>query len=122
MDANGSNADTIVELIDNGVLAPRTHKVVRELHRHMALNEALQQRTLGLFDRGEQSKLREELIGELAAAIESAPVDQRSGLRLTNCLAKPDEAVDWQLAEYLVLWAREQNLSEQKIIDAFHAH
>lgn len=120
MDATGANADTVVEKIDKGALAPRTHKVVRELHRHMPLTEAVQQRALSIFDRGEQSKHGEELVGELWALMANEPIDRQSGLRLTNCLARPDEAVDWQLAEYLVLWAREQRLSEQQIIDAFH--
>lgn len=121
MDATGANADMVAK-IDDGVLAPRSQKVVRALHRYMRLSEAVQQRAVSIYDRGEQGKYGEELAGELWALIKSAPADQQSGLRLTSLLISPDEAVDWQLAEYLVLWAREQKLSEQQIMDAFHAH
>ena len=122
MDAIVPNADSVVEQIDSGALTPRTHKVVRELHRHMPLNEAVQQWILSAFDGGEQSTHGEALGDQLWTLMENAPVDQQGGLRLSNCLARPDEAVDWQLAEYLVLRAREQKLPEQQIIAAFHAH
>lgn len=55
MTTDGANADTVVEEIDEGTLRPRTHKVVRALHRHMRLAEAVQQRALEAFDRGEQN-------------------------------------------------------------------
>ncbi len=55
------------------------------------------------------------------ADMHSLAVDQQSGLRLSNCLVRPDEAVDWHLAEYIILWARQQGLSEQQIIEAFHS-
>lgn len=48
------------------------------------------------------------------------PIDQQSGLRLSNCLARPDEEVDWHLAGYLTLWARQQGITERQIVDAFH--
>ena len=48
-------------------------------------------------------------------------VDQQSGLRLSNCLVRPDETVASRLAEYLILWARQQGLSEQQIIEAFQS-
>lgn len=88
----------------------------------MPLNEAVQQKILSVFDGREQSTNDEVLGNQLWALMKNTPVDQQSGLRLSNCLVRPDEPVDWQLAEYLVLWAREQKLSEQQIIDAFHAH
>jgi len=47
------------------------------------------------------------------------PPDE-SGLRLTNCLTSSDEPVDWQLGDYLILWARQQGIAEEQIIAAFH--
>ncbi len=86
----------------------------------MRLHAEIQRRALDTFDRGEQSSRGAEVAQELWAAMRSLPVDQQSGLRLSNCLAKPDEAVDWHLAEYLIMWARQQGLSEQQIIEAFY--
>lgn len=103
MDAIAPNADSVVEQIDRGVLTPRTHKVVRELHRHMPLKEALQRTILSIFDEGEQCSRGEALSNKIWALIDDVPADQQSGLRLSNCLTRPDEAVDWQLTEYLVL-------------------
>jgi len=115
-----ANADTIIGEIDEGALRPTTHRVVRALHQHMLLEAAVQRRALDAFDRDEQDAHGVSLQHEMWAMIMTLPVDQQSGLRLSNCLARPDEVVDWYLAEYLVLWARQQGLSEQQIIDAFH--
>lgn len=115
-----ANADTIIEEIDKGTLRPRTHKVVRAFHRHMHLAETVQQRALEAFDHGAQNARGAALQDEIWAIMEALPIDQQGGLRLSNCLARPDEAVDWHLAEYLTLWARQQGLSERQIIDAFH--
>ncbi|MCJ2184525.1 hypothetical protein MTR62_17775 [Novosphingobium sp. 1949] len=115
-----ANADTVVDEIHEGTLRPRTHKVVRALHWHMRLVETVQQRALVAFDRGEQNTQGLALQSEMWAMMKPLPIDQQSGLRLSNCLARPDEEVDWHLAEYLTLWARQQGISEQQIIDAFH--
>jgi hypothetical protein len=115
-----TNAETIIEKIDGNVLRPTTHLVVRALHQHMRLDAAVQQRTLGTFDRDEQHLQGAELQREIWTIIEALPINQQSGLRLSNCLARPDELIDGHLAEYLMLWARQQGLTEQQIIDAFH--
>ncbi|WP_221234911.1 hypothetical protein [Sphingomonas aerophila] len=120
--ADGSlDADTIIAEIDAGAIRPTTHKVVRALHRHMQLQAEIQRRALDTFDRGEQSSRGAEVAQEMWAAMHPLAVDQQSGLRLSNCLVRPDEAVDWHLAEYLILWARQQGLSEQQIIEAFYS-
>lgn len=120
MTTDRANADTVVEEIDEGTLRPRTHKVVRALHRHMRLAEAVQQRALEAFDRGEQNTQGLALQEEMWAMMKPLPIDQQSGLRLSNCLARPDEEVDWHLAGYLTLWARQQGITERQIVDAFH--
>jgi len=121
MTAEAASADTIVDEIDAGMLDPTTHVVVRAFHRHMRLELEVQQDALTAYDRGDPPADRVPLQEKIWAAMTLCPVAWQSGLRLSNCLVRPDEAVDWHLAEYLILWAREQGLSERQIIDAFHA-
>lgn len=115
------DADTIIAEIDEGAIRPTTHKVVRALHRHMQSHAEIQRRALETFDRGEQSSRGTKVAQKMWAEMHSLAVDQQSGLRLSNCLVRSDEAVDWHLAEYIILWARQQGLSEQQIIEAFHS-
>lgn len=60
------------------------------------------------------------LQSQMWAKIMSLAPAEQSGLRLSSCLTRPDVMIDWELGEYLILWARQQGLSEQQIIAAFH--
>ena len=115
------NADTVIDEIEAGTLRPTTHAVIRVMHQHMRLEDRLQEDVLASFDRGLQPVDMAVFRSEMWAKIDALRPAEQSGLRLSNCLTRPDEAVDWHLAEYLVLWARQQGLSEQQIFDAFHA-
>ncbi len=116
------DADVIViGAIEAGQLCPMMLAVVRELHRHMFLDDKLQSDALAAFDRGDQPSAMEALQSAIWAKMMSLDADQQSGLRLSCCLTRPDTVIDWELAEYLILWGRQQGLSEEQIIAAFFA-
>lgn len=116
-----ANADVLIDEIDAGRLQPMTLAVVREMHRHMPLDDSLQINALAAFDRGDSPADMTALQTQMWAKIMSLGAAEQSGLRLSNCLTRPNVMVDWELGEYLILWARQQGLSEQQIIVAFHA-
>ena len=99
-----------------------TRRVVRALHDHMHLDDPLQAEAVSAFDRGAQPFKISEISTLFWTKIDRLGVAEQSGLRLSNCLTRPDAAVDWELAEYLILWARQQGLSEQQIIRAFRVY
>jgi len=120
MVAEATNADVVIDEIDAGRLRPMALAVVRELHRHMHLDDPLQIAALTAFDRGDQPADMAELQSQMWTKVMSLDPAEQSGLRLSNCLTRPNEMIDWELGEYLILWARQQGLSEQRIIAAFH--
>lgn len=120
MVTEATNADVVIDEIDAGLLRPMALKVVRELHKHMRLHDKLQMDALGAFDRGDQPGDMAPLQSQMWAKIMSLAPAEQSGLRLSSCLTRPDVMIDWELGEYLILWARQQGLSEQQIIAAFH--
>ena len=120
MVTEATNADVVIDEIDAGRLQPMTLAVVRELHRHMRLDDTLQMAALAAFDRGDQPDEMAALQGQIWAKIMSLDAAEQSGLRLSNCLTRPDVMIDWELGEYLILWARQQGVSEQRIIAAFY--
>jgi hypothetical protein len=87
----------------------------------MLLDDPLQIAALAAFDRGDPPADMTELQSQMWTKIMSLGAEEQSGLRLSCCLTRPDVAVDWELGEYLILWARQQGLTEQQIIMAFHA-
>lgn len=120
MSAEAVNADTVIDMIDAGRLRPMTLAVVREMHRHMRLDDAVQIEALRAFDRGDQPSDMATLQERMWARMRLLDPADDSGLRLSNCLTMPDAVIDWELGEYLIHWARKQGLSEQQIIEAFH--
>ena len=58
--------------------------------------------------------------GVLWEKINSLDVESQGGLRLLVALTRPNEVIDWYLAEFMILWARQQGVAEHQIIDAFH--
>ncbi|QHD69244.1 hypothetical protein GS397_20775 [Sphingobium yanoikuyae] len=114
------NADSLIEEIDSGTIAPRTWPVIRALHRHMSQISPLQRNILVAFDRGDSPDSMAPLRDMLWASIRSQSPDEQGCLRLSVGLTRDDEPIDAYLAEFLIQWAREQKLTEQQIIDAFH--
>ena len=122
MNTRDTNADILIQEIDAGCVKPMTRSVVRVLHYHMHLDDPLQAEAVSAFDRGAQTTEMSEISTRFWTKIDRLGVADQSGLRLSNCLTRPDKAVDWELAEYLIFWARQQGLSEQQIIHAFRVY
>lgn len=121
MVTEAANADVVIDEIDASRLQPTMLSVVRELHRHMRLDDTLQIDALTAFDRGDSPADMTTLQSRMWRKIMSLDAAEQSGLRLSCCLTRPDVMIDWELGEYLILWARQQGVSEQLIIAAFHA-
>ena len=121
MVTNADNADALIDEIDAGRLQHMKLAVIRDLHRHMLLDDPLQIDALAAFDRGDPAADMTALQSQFWAKIMSLGAEEQSGFRLSWCLRRSDVAVDWQLGEYLILWARQQGLTEQQIVMAFHA-
>lgn len=115
------DADSIIAKIDAGEFAPSTLPVVRAFHDHITLKHVLQREALEALDRKAAPAVLSEIHSRIWQEIDRLGMSDDSGLRLSNCLVRPDEPIDWQLAEYLIAWARQQGLSEQQIIGAFAA-
>ena len=55
----------------------------------------------------------------LLPRIDALPVKEQGRLRLLWQLLRPNEEVNWELAEYMIAWARDEGLSEELICSAF---
>ncbi|WP_326913422.1 hypothetical protein [Sphingopyxis chilensis] len=121
MNSAPQDADLIIDKIDAGELAPSTLPIVRAFHEHITLKHPLQREALEAFDQKAVPAVLSAIQSRIWQEIDRLGPSNDSGLRLSNCLVRPDEPVDWHLAEYLIDWARQQGLSEQQIIGAFAA-
>ncbi|MBO9698107.1 MAG: hypothetical protein J7499_18080 [Sphingopyxis sp.] len=121
MNSPPRDADLIIDKIDAGELAPGTWPIVRAFHEHITLGHALQREALEAFDQKAAPAVSAAIQSRIWQEIKQLGPSNDSGLRLSNCLVRPDEPIDWHLAEYLIGWARQQGLSEQQIIEAFAA-
>lgn len=115
------DADLIIDKINAGELAPSTLPIVRTFHEHITLKHPLQMEALEAFDQKAAPAVLSAIQSRIWQEIDRLGPSNDSGLRLSNCLVRPDEPVDWHLAEYLIDWARKQGLSEQQIIEVFTA-
>lgn len=115
------DADLIIARIDAGELAPSTLPIVRAFHQHITLKHPLQREALEAFDQRAAPAVLSAIQSRIWQEIDRIGPANDGGLRLSNCLVRPDEPIDWHLAEYLIEWARQQGLSEQQIIGAFAA-
>jgi hypothetical protein len=116
----GANADDLIGEIDAATLRPMTHIVTRRLCSHIPLQDDLQKAIINAFDEGSQPDEMAAFQKALWARIDSSDVRNQGGLRLLVALTRPDEVIDWYLAGFMILWAREQGIAEYQIIDAFH--
>ena len=117
-----TNADSVVDEIDTGILRPLTHTVARALLKQMPTRHELVDDLLSASRQGVADEGMSRLLAELWEQVGQLEVGKQGALRIANCLTRPDEVIDWQLAEYFVLWARQQGVSEAGISDAFHNH
>jgi hypothetical protein len=56
---------------------------------------------------------------DFGAEIETLPLRQQSGHRILLPLLRPDDQVDFHLADYLIGWSEDEGLSDAVILDAF---
>jgi hypothetical protein len=113
MATNPFNADDIIQQIDRGALRPIGKVVARSLLRKIDFRHEIITR----HDRGEEIN---PLSGQdaLWKQINALPAEQQGALRLLVSLAHEGE-IDWYAAEFFILWARQEGLSERAIGDAF---
>lgn len=116
----GTNADDLIAEIDAAAINPMTHLVTRGLYRHIPLDDALQSEVVTAFDQGDQLEAMATFQPALWKMIEGLEPANQGGLRLLVSLTRPDEPIDWYLAEFMILWARQQGVAEHQIIEAFH--
>ncbi|MCL9998419.1 MAG: hypothetical protein NBV68_03480 [Erythrobacter sp.] len=114
------DADSLIREIDEGAISPMTHIVTRNLYRHISLSDALREKVVAAFDDCSQPHDMAALEAAVWAEIGKTSVENQGGLRLLIGLTRPNEIIDWYLAEFMILWAREEGVTEQHIIDAFH--
>ena len=112
------NADVIVEKIDNGELSPSSHRVMRRLCDLLTYTDLADAELITAFDSGEAMDGDRWQV-PLWERIWALPVDQQGPLRILSGLLIPDQQVDWELAEYLIHWARERGVADGDIIEAF---
>lgn len=115
-----TNADDLIGEINAASISPMTHAVTRGLYRHIPLRDALQNEIVAAFDDCRKSLDMAAFQVALWSKINSLEADDEGGLRLLVALTRPDEVIDWYIAEFMILWARQQGVSECQIIDAFH--
>jgi hypothetical protein len=116
-----ANADDLIAEIDAGAINPMTHPVTRGLFRHIPLHDAFQNEVVTAFDKGGQPEDMAAFQPALWEKIGSLDPSSQGGLRLLVSLTRPNELIDWYMAEFMVLFARQQGVAEHQIIDAFHA-
>lgn len=115
-----ATADDIIDEIDAAALSPMTHIVTRCLYRHIPVQDDLQRKVIRVFDDGGQQSEMAVFEAALWEKIKSLDARYQGALRLLLCLTRPSEVIDWYLAGFMILWAREQGVAEQQIIEAFH--
>jgi hypothetical protein len=120
--SNGMNAaaDDLITEIDAAAIIPMTHAVTRGLYRHISLRDALQNEVVAAFDNGGQSLDMADFRAALWTKIDSLDAESQGGLRLLVALTHPDKDIDWHMAEFIILWARQEGVTEHQIIEAFH--
>ena len=108
------NADAIIKRIDAGTLHPMGNVVARALLKKIGFEHEI----IAQHDRGEAI---EWLPGTdtLWTQINSLPVDQQGSLRIVANLTHPECELDSYAAEFFILWARQQGVSETGIGEAF---
>ena len=109
--------DAIIDLIDAGVLLPRSHFVVRSLAEKLVTLSPLASEVVTAFDHGTADK--PNLLTRLWEEIESLPLDQQGGRRMLVALLQPDHQLDGHEAEYYLLWSEQERLTEGEIRRAF---
>jgi hypothetical protein len=115
-----ANADDLIGEIDAAAMNPRAHAVTRSLYQHIPLRHALQEEVVTAFDKGGEPHRMAAFQAALWTKIESLDAESQGGLRLLVALTQPNEVIDGYLAEFMILWARQEGVAEHQIIEAFH--
>jgi len=108
----------IVGQIDAGTIHPRTHTVVPALAESLP---HLSNFHRDILERFYQRKTVGDLpeLEVLWAEIEALPLERQGRGRLLVSLFHPDKPVDWEHAEYLILWAHAEGAASEAIRRAF---
>ena len=118
MTQHASNADTLIDQIDDGLIHVRRHDVIRALYQGLPLGDVEQQEFIAAYD----SDLPVDVAmwsTRLWSKIERLPLERQGGLRLLVGLLMPNQELEGYEAEYFILWARQQGVTETQIIEAF---
>jgi hypothetical protein len=108
--------DEIVGRIDADQLHPMSHPVARALIEHIPDYSEEDRRLIAAFDANVDAQA---WFDRLQSRIDALPVNKQGRLRLLWQFRIPNGPVDWQLAEYLIAWARDEGVSEDQICSAF---
>src|SRR3954470_13817931 len=110
--------DEIVDRIDADQLHPWSHPVTRALIEHIPDYVKEDRMLIEAFD-ANLLDAQDWIARRLWPRINALPVKKQGRLRLLWQLLRPSEPVDWQLAEYMIAWARDEGVSEEDICSAF---
>jgi hypothetical protein len=110
--------DEIVGRIDAGQLHPMSHPVTRALIEHIPDYSEEDRMLIEAFD-ANLLDARDWIARQLSLRINTLPVTKQGRLSLLSQLLRPNETVDWELAEYMIAWARGEGVSEIQICSAF---
>ena len=119
MTSSGRNADEeIVDRIDADQLHPMSHPVTRALVEHVPDYSEEDRMLIEAFD-ANLLDAQDWIAGLLWSRIDALPVKKQGRLLLLVGLLRPNEPVDWQLAEYMIAWSRDEGVGEEDICSAF---
>ena len=109
--------DEIIGRIDAGRLHSLSHQVARTLVEHIQNFSDQDQALIAAFDGN--VLVSQAWRGSLWSKIQALPVKEQGRLWLLWQLIRPNEQVGWELAEYMIAWARDEGVSEEEICSAF---
>jgi len=112
------NADEIIDRIDADQLHPMSHPVARALIEHIPDYSEEDRILIEAFD-ANWLDAQDWIAREFLPRINALPSKKPGRLWLIWQLLRPNHPVDWQLAEYLIHWAEDEDVSEEKICAAF---
>jgi hypothetical protein len=119
MASPGCNANKeIVDRIDADKLHPMSHPVTRALIEHITDYSEEDRMLIEAFD-ATLLDAQDWISGQLWSRINALPWKKQGRLRLLVTLLRPNEPIDWELAEYMIAWARDEGVSEEQICSAF---
>ncbi|MBX7497138.1 hypothetical protein K3172_14865 [Qipengyuania sp. 6B39] len=114
------NADSLVTEIDAGAQFGGSNAVAGSLCARAAPKDEVWNKAVGAVrDDLLTAGHREHLINQFRNTFLAMPNGKQGPWRLAWLMLREAQDIDWELAEYLILWSREMGLSDDQIIDAF---